>query len=199
MLCKNLGMYWPVGAVNTRQYPHPGQPGSFWQNRGDRHHAGVDLYAPANSPVYAIQTGRVLAVSIFTSPGVLPYWNTTYSILLQLPSGIILRYAELGQSLVAQGDVVLAGQMIGKVGEVLMKNRVTTSDPQYIQDLKNSDHSAMLHFEVYSSPPEDWNENYLGGNYFGYNDPPPFLLDPGPLLDEILASGDTQSVENQVY
>ena len=136
MICKHLEMIWPLGDNLPRHIPQPGEPGSFWEDRGDRHHAGVDLYAPVGSPVLAIQASRILRISVHTSPGILPFWNTTYAIILQLPSGITLRYAELGEISVSVEQVVTCGQVLGHVGQVLLPNRIIPTDPQYIHLLK---------------------------------------------------------------
>ena len=136
MICKHLEMIWPLGDNLPRHIPQPGEPGSFWEDRGDRHHAGVDLYAPVGSPVLAIQASRILRISVHTSPGILPFWNTTYAIVLQLPSGITLRYAELGEISVSVEQVVTCGQVLGHVGQVLLPNRIIPTDPQYIHLLK---------------------------------------------------------------
>lgn len=186
MLCKHLQTSWPVGADLPRRIPQPGESGSFWENRGDRHHAGVDLYAPASTPVLAIQAGRVLQTYVHTSPGICPYWNTTYAIVLQLPSGLILRYAELGEVMVSIDQVVTCAEIIGKIGQVLLPNRVLPTDPPYIQLLKDTHHSAMLHLEAYATPPPEQDERYLGGNYFGLTVPPPDLINPTQILEEII-------------
>ena len=53
-----------------RVVPGKGQPGSFWEDRGDRFHCGVDIYAPAMSEVHACETGEVIDLGTHrTSPG----------------------------------------------------------------------------------------------------------------------------------
>jgi len=186
MVCKHLDMTWPVGGDLPRLIAQPGEPGSFWQDRGDRHHAGVDLYAPAGTSVYAIQAGRVLQTYVHTSPGICPYWNSTYAIVLQLPSGLILKYAELAEIITTVDQVVTCGQILGKVGQVLLPSRVLPTDPPYIQLLKDAHHSAMLHLEAYTAVPLEYDERYLGGNYFGLTVPPVELVNPTPILEEIV-------------
>ena len=199
MVCKHLDMTWPVGNNFPRQIPQPDQPGSYWEDRGDRHHAGVDLYAPAGSPVVAIQAGRILRISVHTSPGILPFWNTTYAILLQLPSGIVLRYAELGEVAVSVEQVVVCGQLIGHVGQVLLFNRIIPTDPQYIQLLKDTNNSTMLHIEAYTTPPLEEDERYVGGSYIGLTIPPNNLLNPTSILEEIVRNEGSQGLKYQVY
>jgi len=199
MVCKHLDTSWPVGANLPRHIPQTGEPGSFWEDRGDRHHAGVDLYAPVSSPVLAIQASQILRISVHTSPGILPFWNTTYAIILQLPSGIILRYAELGDISVSVDQVVKCGQVLGYVGQVLLPNRVIPTDPEYIHLLKDSNHSSMLHLEAYVTPPLENDEHYVGGSYVGLRIPPAELIDPTSILEDILRNQGSQAPEYQVY
>ncbi len=186
MLCKHLDKSWPLGDTSSRHVPQPGQSGSFWEDRGDRHHAGVDLYAPLNTPVLAIQASRILRTYIHTSPGICPYWNTTYAIVLQLPSGTFLKYAELGSLAVSPHQVVACGAIIGHVGQVLLPERIIPADPPYIHGLQNSHHAAMLHLEAYASLPPEEDDHYLGGNFFNLSIPPQGLLNPASLLEEIV-------------
>lgn len=176
--------HWPVPNSQNYQLPLPGQAGSFWEDRGDRRHAGVDIYAPAGSEVVATEDGVVLDVSIFTSPERLPYWNTTYCVLLQNAEGMVFRYAEMGDVTVKQGDRVAAGQMLGHVGTVLDLNKIDHRSPAYIQRLKHSGSPSMLHFEIYRTPPNTQKE-YLGGNFFS-TDKPGDLIDPLPYLQSTL-------------
>ncbi|MDQ1252495.1 MAG: hypothetical protein QG646_1616 [Euryarchaeota archaeon] len=43
----------------TDRIPQKGEAGSFWENRGDRYHCGVDLYVPENTEVISIENGVV--------------------------------------------------------------------------------------------------------------------------------------------
>ena len=51
--------FWPLPDARPA-LPSDGDPGSFWEDRGDRHHAGLDLYAPAGSAVVSIEDGIVV-------------------------------------------------------------------------------------------------------------------------------------------
>lgn len=175
--------HWPLPNIHPRRLPEPGGRGSFWEDRGDRRHAGIDLYAPAGSPVAAIEDGTVLDVTVFTSPEVLPYWNTTYSILIRNHDGTVLRYAELGEVFVRPGQAVCAGDVIAAVGLVLAVDRIDDASPDYIRRLKTARVDSMLHLERYAGVPEP-DPNYLGGNFFR-NEPPANLLDPYEYLLEV--------------
>jgi hypothetical protein len=161
-------------------FPKEGGAGSFWEDRGDRHHAGLDLYAAPGSRVVAIESGIVLSSGIFTSPDLVPYWNVTYQITIAHNSGIVCRYAELGDLAVKTGDRVVGGEVIGHVGEVLDLSEVGAGSPPYIRALKDQRRSGMLHLEVFTSVPGP-DPRYQGGNWFT-SKRPSFLLDPALVL-----------------
>jgi murein DD-endopeptidase MepM/ murein hydrolase activator NlpD len=175
--------HWPVPESYSRIVPRRGT-GSFWRARGDRRHGGVDLYAPAGSPVLAIEGGRVLECGVFTTADVNPYWNTTHYVLVRHESGVIAKYAELGQVKVKAGQRIKPGQAVGRVGQVLNPERVGPLSPLYIRQLSRSGRVSMLHFELYEdvAAPTD---KYLGGNWFSDRKPPK-LLDPTPYLRNVL-------------
>lgn len=172
--------YWPVPDSYSKNVLADGAPGSFWENRGDRYHCGVDIYAPEGSKVLSVEDGKVIDVGIFTSPKTMPYWNTTYYILIQNKTGFICKYAELGDLTVYINKSVKIGQLIGHVGLVLNLDKINEKAPLYIQRLQKNKNESMLHFELYSSPPR-LNKNYLGGNWFT-SKKPENLLDPTDYL-----------------
>jgi murein DD-endopeptidase MepM/ murein hydrolase activator NlpD len=174
---------WPVPQSVGRFLPMPGSQGSFWEDRGDRHHAGIDLYAPAGSDVVATEAGTIIEVQEFTSPKLLAYWNITYSVLIKTNMGKILRFAEMEDAIVKPGEKVIAGQCIGHVGMVLNPEKIDSSSPVYIQRLKKEKRPSMLHFELHNQKPST--ESYLGGNYF-ITEKPIGLLDPTPYLQSLL-------------
>jgi len=162
--------------------PREGGPGSFWEDRGDRHHAGVDLYAPQGARVIAIEDGRAISAGIFTSPDLIPYWNTTYQVTVAHVSGIFCRYGELGDLTVAHGDALRRGDTIGHVGEVLNLTRAGPGAPPYILGLKKQGRASMLHLEVYRSVPRP-TPRYSGGNWF-LREKPENILDPARILGD---------------
>lgn len=172
--------YWPVPDSFSPTPPAPGEHGCFWEDRGDRYHAGIDLYSPEGSPVLAIENGRVVLVQQFTSPDLVDYWNVTYSVIIETASGFVTRYAELSQITIQSGEMVISGQIIGRVGLVLNDHHVDSTAPEYIQALKQDGHQSMLHFELHCCLPVD-ESHYLGGNYFT-RVKPPSLLDPAGYL-----------------
>lgn len=171
---------WPVPDSFQKSIPESGQPGSFWENRGDRRHAGVDIYAPAGSPVVAIEGGLIQSIRPFTSPSAQPYWHPTLEILIKTNSGTFHRYAELEKTLVKQGEWIETGMKIGKVGSVLNPQGVSENSPDYVKNLIQAKHFSMLHFEMYTDI-QSMDRSYSGGNYFvdaipaGLGDPSRYL------------------------
>lgn len=163
--------------------PQKGEPGSFWENRGDRYHCGVDLYAPENTEVVSIEGGIVADTGLMTSPEILPYWNPTYYVIIEQSSGLFCKYGELADFTVRKGDKIEAGNLIGHVGMVLNPEKIDNFCPLYIQKLKNKNPS-MLHFEVWRSEPITTHKNYLGGNWFA-EEMPENLIDPTRYLERL--------------
>ena len=105
--------YWPVPKSHSKSILASGVPGSFWENGGDRHHCGVDIYAPEGSDMLSVEDGEVIDIDIFTSPDKISYWNTTYHVLLKNKTGFVCKYAELRDILVKRGIVVKAVELRG--------------------------------------------------------------------------------------
>ena len=174
--------YWPVPAIPHR-VPADGEPGSFREDRGDRTHCGVDLYAPHGSIVVAVEGGTVTGIGISTSPEILPYWNLTRFVTIASAEGRTWRYGELAAVLVREGERVSGGQVIGTVGQVLNCRRVSGSSPPYIRALCRRGATSMLHLEMADRIPPD-SEMYRGGNWFGKRDGTFPFRDPGPILKD---------------
>ncbi len=174
---------WPLSGDRKRWVPSPGEPGSFAEDRKDRRHSGVDLYAPAGSEVVSIDEGLVIEVGPFTSPRMIPYWNETFYVLVENDSGLFVKYAELEATVVNPGHRLSSGDPVGRVGSVLNPAKIDEDSPAYIRDLIERERPSMLHLELYSSRPEP-SQRYRGGNWFGEEEPKG-LLDPTELLATI--------------
>ena len=168
--------YWPAPDSYFKQIPVKGSPGSFWENRGDRFHCGVDIYAPEGSKVLSIEDGKVIETGVFTFPEKVDYWNKTFYALIENNSGIICKYAEMDDVKVKKGESIKAGQLIGHVGQVLNSKKIEKTSPLYIQNINKNQNNSMLHFELYNKK-TDLSKKYLGGNWFG-SKKPNTLLDP---------------------
>ncbi|MCQ1537077.1 M23 family metallopeptidase [Methanosarcina sp. KYL-1] len=188
---------WPLNISDTayrEKVPGKGEPGSFWEERDDRRHCGVDLYAPENTGVVSIEAGTVMETGLMTSPEILPYWNQTYYVIIENLSGLFCKYGELGKYAVQQGDRIEAGQLIGYVGTVLNCRKIDESCPPYIRKLKNKN-PCMLHFELWREKPITSYEKYLGGNWFS-EEKPENLLDPTEYLEYITEYGTESTTES---
>lgn len=171
--------FWPLPDCTSKHVPLSG-PGSFAEDRGDRHHAAVDLYAPRGSKVVSTEPGIVIAKDKFTTPEEKSYWFVTYFVAIQGASGTIIKYCELEDVVVEIGDTMADGQIIGHVGNVLNFEKIDSTAPPYIQKIKNANNPSMLHFEQYSALPVTL-ENYSGGNWFDVEQPDN-LLNPTDYL-----------------
>lgn len=104
--------------------PEPGQPlclpvsgrmvrGYGWTKDPvsalEQFHPGIDIEAPAGSPVKAVADGEVAKMG--TDPAVGSY------VLLEHGGGTATLYAQLGEVAVSLGQQVLAGEVIGCAGE----------------------------------------------------------------------------------
>jgi murein DD-endopeptidase MepM/ murein hydrolase activator NlpD len=172
---------WPVPDSPAKTLPEKGEPGSFWEDRGDRRHCGIDICAPVGSLVVAIADGNVIETGVQTDPAWVPYWNRTCFVLVDHPGSCIARYAELADTTVRAGDTVREGECLGHIGTVIHPGRVTRTAPAYVRELVRSACTAMLHLECYRSLPVLPEDRYRGGNWFGPK-PPAALCDPGTIL-----------------
>ncbi|MHB8055618.1 MAG: M23 family metallopeptidase [Candidatus Aminicenantales bacterium] len=172
---------WPLKDSQKRAVPRSG-PGSFWEDRSDRRHCGVDLYAPPGTVVLAMDEGVVTRVGIATSPRKNRYWNTTRYVVVRHGS-LFVKYAELGRVDVKAGEKLGPGKKIGEVGLVLDTSKIGSDSPLYIRQLGGRNPS-MLHLEFFAEKPITSDRLYLGGNWFG-EERPEGLLDPTPILSKL--------------
>ncbi len=110
-------------------------------------HAGVDIYCPEETIVFASEPGEVISVEQFTGRDVgSPWWNDTWAVVIKTET----HYALYGEILpyVLLSPTIKAGQPIGAVIPVLKKD-------------KGMNPLSMLHFEMYSELPAAivWNHN----------------------------------------
>jgi len=90
-----------------------------------RYHAGIDIQAPAGTPVVAALAGKVVVAQRDSAYGLL--------VMIEHGGGVETLYANLSQMAVKEGDTVEAGQVIGSVGS---SAATESADP------------AHLHFQV---------------------------------------------------
>lgn len=167
---KNVWTF-PLLDWHLDELPNKNEPGSFGFRRKYDIHTGVDLYTKKGSSVVACETGLVIAIEEYTGPSAgSPWWLPTKSILIEGKSGVIC-YGEIFPINISKGDIILKGQTIGSVLQVLNKN----SNP----NIKNHS-NCMLHFELYKKNTKNsvwWNLNECKPNN---------LLDPTKKLYDAL-------------
>lgn len=147
--------------------PATGDPGAFGTVRKHDIHTGVDLYCEDGELVFNVENGTVVAIEAFTGEHAdSPWWNDTWAILVEGPTGVIC-YGELIPEFDLQvGDKVYYNQCLGRVKQVLKKD-------------KGKNPPSMLHFELYKHGTRKtvwWHQG---------NPQPTELLDPTPLLIQL--------------
>ncbi len=140
---------WPLATL-TVTFPFGGQLDSdqtYYVRHGYAGHEGVDLRAAVGTPVYAAHNGQATCYgSVDASVG--------YGLYVVVEGdGLRTIYAHLSETCVASGDVVTAGQLIGRSGAT-----------GYCL-------GAHLHFGLCPLPRDERN------GYQGYVDPMPWLTE----------------------
>jgi murein DD-endopeptidase MepM/ murein hydrolase activator NlpD len=92
---------WPLESVAV---------GSVFGNRDGRLHEGIDLPAPIGTPVYAAGDGQV----IYAGDGIRGYGNL---IVVEHAGDLLTVYAHNSELLAREGDKVVTGQRIARVGQ----------------------------------------------------------------------------------
>lgn len=120
----------------TMEIPMLPHPGAFGKIRKNHIHEGIDLYCEENEPVYAMESGLVVSITSFTGEiAGSPWWNDTWSIMIEGYSGVI-NYGEIEvDKEINIGQEIREGQLIGKVLRVLKSDKGRPL--------------SMLHLELY--------------------------------------------------
>lgn len=137
-------------------------PGSFGYIRKNHIHEGIDLYAPPDTPVYAVEDGVVVSILDFTGEKVgSPWWHETQSVMIEGASGVVNLGEITPLSHLKIGQYVEAGTLIGHLKTVLKKFK---GRPQ-----------TMLHLELYQAGQRESLEWKMGSQPLGLMDPTPHL------------------------
>ena len=152
----------------THPLPRKGDLGAFGTVRRFDIHTGIDLYCKEDAAVSSIEEGVVVAVEKFTGEHAgSPWWNNTWAVLVEGPSGVIC-YGEIVPS-VEVGQRVHMGGLLGHVTPVLKKDKGVTP-------------VTMLHFELYE-------EGTRESVWWRLGEPcPENLKDPTSLLKKLLSA-----------
>ena len=102
--------------------PLPPHCGSFGIQRTHDVHTGIDLYCDEHTQVFAVESGRVIDVGIFTGEKVeSPWWNETFYVSVLGNTGVVV-YGEI-KPCVNIGDIVDESSVIGTVMQVLKRDK----------------------------------------------------------------------------
>jgi len=139
--------------------------GGFGSRRKHSIHTGIDLFCEHNQPLASVEEGIVVAIKDF-SKNKTPWLNRTRVILIEGCTGVVV-YCNVEERPGLQvGDLVEAGEIIGKVIRINKK--------------KKKQDKCMLHLELYEQETKRrvvWSYNY----------PKPIqLLDPTDYLVNII-------------
>jgi len=154
--------------------PVGSHPGAFASRRKYDFHTGVDLYVPGEVPVFAVETGKVVAIENFTGPEAeSPWWLPTKAILVEGKSGVVC-YGEVEPGCANIGKELQEGEPIAFVKPVLHEDKKRDDIPGHSR--------FMLHFELYEHGTTEsvW--------WLFKQDKPQNLLDPTGLLINSLKS-----------
>lgn len=155
-----------VGEHQTH-LPLPPHPGAFGVKRTHHTHEGVDLYCPQGTPVFAVESGEIVAVIPFTGARAeppSPWWRETEAVLVEGASGVVV-YGEIAPVVGRRlGYKLQRGEPVGYVIQVLPKDKGYPL--------------SMLHLELHVAGTR---------NAYDWIDARPLsLVDPTPFLVEAL-------------
>lgn len=97
----------------------------YWAVRGSTHHGAIDIPMPVGTPIYAMQSGKIVRADQ-TDRGDAGIWAA-----IQHGDGSVTRYMHFSKNLVREGDFVRKGQQIGVSG-----NTGSSSGPHLHIDIK---------------------------------------------------------------
>lgn len=118
-------------------------------------HEGVDIYAEEGTNVYAMESGIIVGFGIFTGEEVgSDWWNYTEYLMIAGASGVI-NYGEIYQTPFYDfGMVVNAGDIIGKVKQVLKKDKGLPMSMLHIELYKHGTMMPVKEWKVGEPKPE---------------------------------------------
>jgi phosphopantothenoylcysteine decarboxylase len=165
----NIRWCFPIWYDECKGIPVGEHQGAFAAKRKYSIHTGVDLYVPKNTPVRAVEDGRVVCIEQFTGPNErTPWWLDTDCVLIEGTSGVVC-YGEIQPwTFMHVGARVRQGELIGHVLPVL-------PDHKFRPDI-DGHMVSMLHMELYPHKrykPSDGYEKDKGD----LRDPTPWLFD----------------------
>ena len=114
-----------INILTEVEIPTDDHVGAFGTVRKHHVHEGVDLYCDEGEPVYAVESGTVVAIEDFTgeATGTEEFWHDTKAVLIEGASGVV-NYGEIDPAEgITVGLEIHAGGCVGKVLRVLRKDK----------------------------------------------------------------------------
>lgn len=164
---------WPVPKSHSEKLPEQGSSGSFWEERDNGYNCGIDLFAPENSEILAIDKGVVLDIGIFTNKRETPYFNDSKYIIIK-SDNIIYKYAAIEIKNLSIGNKIEVESCIGNTVKLVDEAAIEDDSPFFLRELVYHKNTSMLHLELYKSPIMEIRP-YKNGIYFGGNKPSSIL------------------------
>ena len=145
-------------------------PGAFGVQRKHSKHCGVDLYTKERSRVYAVETGKVVAIEPFTGKiDGSDWWEDTYCVLVEGKNGETVCYGEVEPMWgIKVGKFVKKGQCIADIIPVLKEGKERPDIPGHSR--------SMLHLELYKNKTNVPSNGWDNSQHLGLTDPTEFLL-----------------------
>jgi murein DD-endopeptidase MepM/ murein hydrolase activator NlpD len=132
--------------------------GGGWGHGPGGKHAGFDIPLVQGTPIVAVADGVVTSASASTDNGGMGIFAA-----ITHPTGVVTRYLHLSQLLVAKGDRVSRGQMIGRSG-----NTGNSAGPHLHFDIKATPVVLPEIARAVGEPPGGFEGNVTG---FGFGIP----------------------------
>lgn len=170
---------WPVPNSFSDSLPTEGDRGCYWEDRQIGYNCGVDIFCPIDSEVIIIESGVVLNISQYTHRDENTCFESTMQCVIKSNS-VMYKYTFLKEINLKLGQKVKKGEILGKCGLAIIKQRVKPSDPFYIRDIAHSDYTSFLHLEIFKSPIMEIRP-YSFGNFLGEHKPQS-LINPNLFL-----------------
>lgn len=119
-----LRLYNETADKKTIGIPTGGSLGAFGVKRKHHIHEGVDLYVRYGSPVWAMESGKIVSIEQFTGSAVgSPWWRDTWVVMVEGDSGVFAYGEILPSSRLRVGGRLWHGELLGHVLQVLKKDK----------------------------------------------------------------------------
>ena len=126
-----------------------------------------------------IESGIVLNISQYSQRHDTSCFESTMQCVIKC-NAAMYKYTFLDDIYLKLGQKVEIGEVLGKCGLSVIKERVKPSDPFYLRDIAHSNQTSYLHLEIFKSPIMEIRP-YEFGNFLG-DHKPQSLINPNLYL-----------------